>query len=552
MPVTCPQCGKENVDGARRCAFCDTPLESTGSAAPLAESPPAGRFPADTNPRNAVPLDPEALARDRFVHALFTNTPHTYVTWTVMAINIVVFLLMAIQSRSIGSPNVLTSLAWGASYGPAITTHGEWWRMLTGAFVHAGLIHVAANMYVLAVMGPLTERLYGNATYAVLYLLAALSGSLASIVWHPLVPSVGASGAVFGVMGGVLAYTLRQRRLMPSAMLNSVASVVGQNVAINLVLNLAMPHVDMAAHVGGLIGGFVFGLCLAGPIDATASHKVRSAAATAVAGLLLLIIVLTRLPKYDDWIAMRVNVEHLAHDVDAQMEKLADANAPEPERRKAADQIEQRILPRWTTVRTQAARVRVPDGERESAAAQVKYMDLAARAWGIYAQFLRTRDLLTLKAFRDAQFEAQKAWAALVEAPAPKRQSDQDIDALLAWDKVRRQADEANRKAAAAYNVAVQQLSANQITQGGFAEHIETTVIPPARQAYDTVAQFPTNAQIDAEHAQLAKYLQLRLEAWTLMASGARTNSIALVNQAKSKMAEAETVARPAAQPAPH
>jgi rhomboid protease GluP len=536
MTVPCPSCGHNNRDDARTCAVCLARLESPErplSIAPQPELPP--------------PLDPDQLHRERFVYALFKNTPHTFVTWMVMAINIAVFLLMAIRARSIGAPDVLTSLAWGASYGPAITTHGEWWRMLTGAFVHAGIVHIAANMYVLFVMGPLTERLYGNAAYAVLYLLAALSGSLASVYWHPLVPSVGASGAVFGVMGGILAYTLRERRSLPPSILRSVGSVVTQNVVINLVINLAMPHVDMAAHVGGLIGGFVFGICLAGPVDDRAARKVRRAAVTALAGTVLIAGATRQLPAFDDFLGTLNKYDRVEPMVWSRFEKLdAEPKPDQKTRDAAATAIANDVVSPWTTLRNEIARMRLPAKEHGVATQLVRYMDLQAEAWRLIAQYYRTNDLRLVKASRDKNREATVVKARLDGRAPAVAAKDDGLDAAIAWQAAMQRMSEADQKANAAYNDGVTRLRANRISAEAFAQIIESQVLPAAREAAAAVSVSPPTPAQQDQQRRVADYARLRVEAWELSARAIRENSPALAQQAKEKQAAAAAAVKSA------
>ena len=134
--------------------------------------------------------------------------------------------------------------------------------------------------------GRLTERLFGNAWFVVIYMFAGLCGSLASMLWHNETVSVGASGAVFGVFGALLAFTIRQRGSIPESMLNRLRISTSIFVTFSLCYGFAAAGVDNAAHWGGLAAGFLIGLIGARPLEKNArdhGHARRIARAVLVA-----------------------------------------------------------------------------------------------------------------------------------------------------------------------------------------------------------------------------------------------------------------------------
>jgi membrane associated rhomboid family serine protease len=538
--VRCNHCGQNNFNWARECVHCHAPLEPTASwSAPTDDSAePADR----ATVRDYEPIDQEVERRNQFVRALFAATPHTFVTWTLMAINIGVFVLMVLRGASLTAVDLDTSLRWGASYSPFVT-RGEWWRLLTATFVHGGIMHIFANMYVLAVMGPVTERLYGNAAYAVLYLLAGLAGSLASVYWHPLVASVGASGAVFGVMGAVLAFTARQRRSLPPSLLRSVASSVGQAVAINLVLGFATPHVDMAAHVGGLLGGFACGLVLAGHIEEPASRKHARGAALAFVGAALVVFAARQLPVFDDWSGARAKTERVERNTLTQLQSLEKEALPDQKTRDRVAKAITEQLPPWIAMRNELARLRLPKAEHAVAAQQVQYMDLRAEAWQLWAEQIRTDDLRLLKESRDKTNAALTIQARMVGRPVPVFKDD-GLNTAITWQETTQRMAQADNKATAAYNDGLKRLRANKITPVQFADIIEKQVIPPAREAADAMSSLPETEQTKAQKQRLARYAQLRVESWTLRAKALRENSPALMQEANRKQEQATAATR--------
>ncbi|RUL86484.1 rhomboid family intramembrane serine protease [Tautonia sociabilis] len=193
---------------------------------------------------------------------VMTATPMVVVTYLIVASCVLVFLAMALAGVSPINPTVPDLIAWGGNVGVAVAFDGEAWRLLSSVFLHGGLIHLALNMYVLYRAGPLLERLYGNLGFALLYLAAGLGGALASAWWHPLAVSVGASGAIFGLFGGLGAFLLSHRASIPAAVLKRVRGGVIALVLYNTLFGLVIPGIDNAAHLGGLVSGFVAGLFL--------------------------------------------------------------------------------------------------------------------------------------------------------------------------------------------------------------------------------------------------------------------------------------------------
>lgn len=201
----------------------------------------------------------------RFRGALQGAMKREWVTQALVAINVAVFAWMVLSGVGLLMPED-GLIDWGANHA-SVTRTGQWWRMITSMFVHAGLVHIGFNMYALLMAGRLVERLYGHLGYALLYLLAGLAGSAASALLPSRLPSVGASGAVFGVFGALLAFLLRRRALLPREVLLPLRRSVLTVIVINVAFGFAVPGIDNAAHLGGLAGGFLAGLLVAPRFD---------------------------------------------------------------------------------------------------------------------------------------------------------------------------------------------------------------------------------------------------------------------------------------------
>ncbi len=207
----------------------------------------------------------------KFQHSLSNLTPRVYMTPLLVGLNVIIFAVMAATGAGLIEPNIQKLVDWGANFGPQ-TIAGEWWRLLTCMSIHIGIIHLAFNMWVLLTAGPLVERMLGNVGFLVLYVSAGLIGSLASLYWHPMLVSAGASGAIFGIYGALLAILLRNRGSIPTETLTQLRKSGLGFLGYNLIYGLTQPNIDSAAHLGGLMGGFLFGLVQSQPFMPEALH----------------------------------------------------------------------------------------------------------------------------------------------------------------------------------------------------------------------------------------------------------------------------------------
>jgi rhomboid protease GluP len=174
-------------------------------------------------------------------------------TQVLLGVNVAVFLL-ALAYPSL--ENV------GANYGP-LTMTGQWWRLVTYMFFHSGWIHIAINMWCLWDLGALCESLYGRATFAAVYLITGVAGGVATVAWRPLGATVGASGAVFGLAGALVASYYLGEFSLPSSVIKATLRSVAFFVVVSVVLGGMFPGVDNACHIGGLISGMILGALIA-------------------------------------------------------------------------------------------------------------------------------------------------------------------------------------------------------------------------------------------------------------------------------------------------
>src|SRR5579864_656700 len=183
------------------------------------------------------------------------------ITTTLVGMNVAVYVVMVLTGVSPVAPAVPQLLKWGANWGP-LSLGGEPWRMLASNYVHGGIIHIALNMWCLWNLGFLAERVFDPWTYVLTYTFCGLAGSLASLWWHPLTVGVGASGAIFGLAGALIAALyLGHLPISKQAIrgtLRSLLSFAGYNLFFGAVAR----GIDNSAHIGGLVAGLALGAVL--------------------------------------------------------------------------------------------------------------------------------------------------------------------------------------------------------------------------------------------------------------------------------------------------
>ena len=208
-----------------------------------------------------------SLSRDvlQFRNALDAATQHAFVTPVLITACIGVYAAMVVTGVSPMSPTSAQLVAWGANASSRVILRHEYWRLITSVFVHGGLIHAALNMWGLMAIGPLVERLFGNAAFAVLYLVAGVGGAIASVAASPVRVGVGASGAICGLLGALLAFLLTHRRTIPLLVLKPLRANVLACLVFVGILGAVVPNIDQEAHLGGLVTGFFCGLLLSRP-----------------------------------------------------------------------------------------------------------------------------------------------------------------------------------------------------------------------------------------------------------------------------------------------
>lgn len=176
------------------------------------------------------------------------NISKPYLTVLLIAINIFIFLLMTING---GTTDPEQLVKYGANFNPLII-QGEWWRFISSMFIHIGLLHLFMNMLALYYLGILVERIYGSLRFFIIYFLSGIAGSVTSFAFSINI-SAGASGALFGMFGALIYFSLFNRSEFGRALNRNIITIL----AINIIFGIMIPQIDMGAHLGGLVAGLI-------------------------------------------------------------------------------------------------------------------------------------------------------------------------------------------------------------------------------------------------------------------------------------------------------
>lgn len=187
--------------------------------------------------------------------SFWKNNP---VTVGLIAIQVVVYLLMTLMG---GSTNPTVLLRCGA-LNASLLQAGQWWRLITPVFVHIGFAHILINSITLYFIGMYIEQLYGHWRMLVIYFVSALAGNLLSAYWLPNSLSAGASTAIFGLFGAFIMLGLTFRENQAIRLLGRQFLIL---VVLNIVTDLFVPGIDLAGHLGGLLGGFLVAYTVSAP-----------------------------------------------------------------------------------------------------------------------------------------------------------------------------------------------------------------------------------------------------------------------------------------------
>lgn len=177
-------------------------------------------------------------------------------TYTLIGINIFIFIISAYLSQSIFDIDIKVLLLLGAKNNVLING-GQYYRLFMAMFLHGGLLHLGLNMYALRTTGEIVESFYGRKKFLIIYFLSGITSSLASYIFSEST-SVGASGAIFGLLGASLVFGYKMKHKIGKEFLRNILSVI----VVNILIGITIPNIDNFGHLGGLVGGLIISFIL--------------------------------------------------------------------------------------------------------------------------------------------------------------------------------------------------------------------------------------------------------------------------------------------------
>jgi len=388
--VLCPECSARviaNEDGT--CPACGKSIQ------PPNEASATNRVRSFLNQRaNERPLGPYAK--------------NLIMTPGIVGTVIAVFVMMVISGVKPMNPQLDKMILWGAN-DSRLTFDGQWWRVVTSMFLHFGVIHLGFNMWVLWDVGRFVERIIGNTSFLILYFFAGIVGSLTSLAWHPVSVGAGASGAVFGVFGGLLGLIAFRRDIVPLPVLKPLRNSVAMFLIFNLIIGLSIPFIDMAAHTGGFVAGFLFGWCLSNPftLKRLPTQTKRNVAMGIVATLVVILLGygLQHLPHKDLHIRLQRADELLKTSANT-FNRLQTQVQSGLTNAQFAEAIKEQVIPPWNELIELTREFVSVRRLKKRFSKRLRYYQTRKDAWELQIQGLSENDDYKLKAAEQKHEEA--------------------------------------------------------------------------------------------------------------------------------------------------
>jgi rhomboid protease GluP len=332
---------------------------------------------------------------EAFVQELRSRTNVAVVTPAILALNLAAFICMCFGTGAFSDPATLVS--WGGSVGPR-TTNGEWWRLLTSLFVHSGVLPLLANVIGFVSVGFMLERLVGRIAFAVTYTAAGVLAGIAELSAHQIAVSTGASGAIFGVYGLLVASTAcGVYRQSPATIPLAALKGLGPGAFVFLTVDVLTHGFHSDGRIAGFAAGFVAGVILvAGAAYRKPAMRRVWATVGATAGIVILLVAPLR--GLDDAradVAAVIAVEgRTAHEYDAELERSNDGRSTMRERIVLIDQIR----PQLQVLRARLESFdKVPREQQALVASAIEFLKTRDESWRLRKEALRRSNLQILR-----------------------------------------------------------------------------------------------------------------------------------------------------------
>jgi rhomboid protease GluP len=352
---------------------------------------------------------------EEFLAALKTRTPIAFVTPALAALNVAIFAAMLFGAGTLSDPETL--IGSGASFGPR-TTNGEWWRLGTAMFIHSGMLHLLVNVITLVQIGFILERMVGPLVFVAAYVAAGIFAGLVNLSALPMGATGGASGAIFGLYGLLLASTIwgllqRSSVRIPLTMLKRIAPAT----AIFVLYNVMSDDIALSAELTGGVAGLALGIIAARGLDAGQS-RTRLVAATMGAALVFAVAAAVPLRGITD---ARSEISRVVTIEDSTVSVYEEALERFKKGRITAEALAQ-LIDRAIIPELQAADARlqaldrVPQEQQPLVATAEEYVRLRSDSWRFRAEGLRKSGVAKPREDGGTEQASNTGWRRRVEA----------------------------------------------------------------------------------------------------------------------------------------
>lgn len=223
---------------------------------------------------------------------LLKPSKNYFFTPIIVYLNILIFIIMVLNGVHPIDPTVESLVNWGGNI-RSLTLDGQYWRLITNVFLHAGLLHLLFNMFALLYIGGVLETKFGKNRYFFVYIITGIFASIASISYNENIVSIGASGAIFGMYGLFLSLLISKNFKIPKESKQNLLSSILLFIGYNLFYGFTSEGIDNAAHIGGLVSGFIIGFAYYPVLRAPKYSKFISSGLA-----LILLVVILILPRF--------------------------------------------------------------------------------------------------------------------------------------------------------------------------------------------------------------------------------------------------------------
>ncbi len=367
----------------------------------------------------------------RFQDLLRKLTPVMWVTPTLLMLNVAYYGLMICRGVDPLQPQVPQLLEWGADYAP-LTWNGQPWRLLSSVFVHSGILHLCLNMWALWSVGQLLERLVGNVGFLIIYFASGIAGSVASLWWNEDIVSVGASGAIFGLLGAFATFIWNRTDSFPPASLAQLRKSLAMCFGCNLLLGASIQGIDQAAHLGGLVCGLVCGWLLSQPLDQYNYQRrfKKNLVTGAIALLTLGTLVLQHPPPPPDLFLELVAYEEIVPKmIDKYNAAVVKVNAKEMTYEQLIELVRKEILPPWIEVREHIDNLKnIPSRRRELIHQIQSQLLVREESWKLMIDSVEGDQKHRFDEYKTKWKQANQLHKQLEEEPEPEKQREPEPD----------------------------------------------------------------------------------------------------------------------------